>query len=283
MTRRREKNEYGNRKCDCGHYYANHRMGERGYGECHTPGYGCEGVHHRRRRYSAAATFMISALILGCSDGDFQIGASASPTLDTASATQSADARPTPDASPEPSDAPQTSDTGGADTASTPDDAAPMPDAALTPDVATDTSPTDTYIAPLGVCSLPSSATASAATVHESYVPNKAIDGDLTSRWSAMAKIDRLTVSFGKLITFDSLRIAPIALPATTHGYKISGLKNGASTLLATVSRPAPEVAMWGERITFARGSYDAIVIDIDGGDSWAAIAELEIKDTSCP
>jgi hypothetical protein len=40
----------GNRKCDCKHYYAIHRMGERGYGQCLAPGCRCEGVHHKAKK-----------------------------------------------------------------------------------------------------------------------------------------------------------------------------------------------------------------------------------------
>ena len=130
-------------------------------------------------------------------------------------------------------------------------------------------------------CQMPSGSTATATSpgttdgYYGTQTPNLAIDGNVTTYWSAGALSGTLTVTYPSGVAMTGLYVNTVAGPASSsESYTVSVLDNGQwisegttteliGTSQATYFIPLPA------------GTYDGVRLAVDGGSSWVEIYEI--------
>lgn len=138
-----------------------------------------------------------------------------------------------------------------------------------------DTAPT----APPKICDTPAGTTVTASGAYMS-APEMTVDRNLGTAWNAGDYLGWLRVKFPAPIFVDRVRIAAHAAPDCNIVYTIhAASKIGEGTRAVTGS------GTWLEPIAIAPGTYGELLIDVPRADSWIAINEVRVFDSTgaCP
>jgi hypothetical protein len=124
-------------------------------------------------------------------------------------------------------------------------------------------------------------ATASTSLAADSG-PDKAIDGDTTTRWNAGTFTGWITLTFPAPVAISGVRLHVHASPETTESYVVTSSSSttaiGSQTADVT---PQPGVVL--PDILVTPGTYSSITITVDGGTSWVAIDAIWLLPFACP
>ena len=147
------------------------------------------------------------------------------------------------------------------------------PVATITPP-GTATLDTCTAVTGMSGCEIPSGSTATASSSYDSQTPNLAIDGNLTTSWSAGAISGTLAVTFPHGVPMAGLYLDTEAGPASSETYTVSVLDNAQWVALrtSTVSIGTnPQQVL----IPLPAGTYDGVRVQVSDPSSWILIYEI--------
>lgn len=147
------------------------------------------------------------------------------------------------------------------------------PVATITPP-GTATLDTCTAVTGMSGCQIPGGATATANSSYDSQTPNLAIDGNLTTSWSAGATSGTLTVTFPHGVPMAGLYVDTQASPASSQTYTVSVLDNAqwVSEGTTTVSvGTSPGVVF----LPLPAGTFDGVSLQVSDPSSWILIYEI--------
>lgn len=136
---------------------------------------------------------------------------------------------------------------------------------------------------PLGGIGVPPGSVASATTTYDTDAPSLAIDGDEGTYWNAGGPSGSLTVTFPAPVTFDGVRLYVVAVPSTSETFTVYGIQDDVTIELAQSTANVQQGGFEVPVIAVPNAAYDGVRIDIDGGQSWAALAEITLVTTACP
>ena len=113
-------------------------------------------------------------------------------------------------------------------------------------------------------------ATAS-ASLSADATPDKAIDGDITTRWNAGTFTGWITLTFPAPVAISGLRLHVHASPETTESYTVTSSSSATPIGSATADvLPQPGIVL--PDILIPPASYSDITITVNGGSSWVTI-----------
>jgi hypothetical protein len=177
-------------------------------------------------------------------------------------------------------------------------------DAAVPEDASVDVSPNDVGIdvamdvstdAPMIPCAtsnfgmggidIPAGTIATATASATGSPPSLAVDGDITTAWTAPSMSGAITLTFPSPVTFDGIRFAASAGPPDDVTYSITGVVSGFSSQIgmATIYVPQPEIATILQPISVTPGTYSAVTIAGTASSTWISINEIALITASCP
>lgn len=135
----------------------------------------------------------------------------------------------------------------------------------------------------LGGIGMPPGTVATASTSYTTYTPNLAIDGDLTTNWNASDYTAWLQLVFPSAMAITGIHFAAQASPATNTDYTITAL--GSSTVIgsATYDVTPTQTTVVEPPISVTPGTYNGIVITVNGEASWVVLAEVSLTTAECP
>lgn len=133
---------------------------------------------------------------------------------------------------------------------------------------------------PPKLCDTPMGATATASGSYDS-TPAMALDKSLGTVWNAGAGLGWLRIKLPSPVHFDRVQIAGHASPACNETYTI----HAGSAKIGEGTRALTATNAWLDPIAIAPGTYDEILIDVALAESWIAIAEVRLFDSTgaCP
>jgi hypothetical protein len=115
------------------------------------------------------------------------------------------------------------------------------------------------------------------------YGPERTIDGDLTTGWTAPTNAAWITLTFPAPVMIAAIRLHADALPVTLETYTVS--TSASTTPLATATRM---VTLWPGSVLpdigIPPGMYSDITLTVDGMNSWVGMGEIYLLSApACP
>ena len=123
----------------------------------------------------------------------------------------------------------------------------------------------------------PKETTITSNNTYGSYVPQNAIDGDLSTLYNASSGNSTLEMKFPKSIELNFVQMSIANTPPVSNRFVIYGLSNGEWIKIADATRKAEAKYFIVEPIDTTLGFYDGLKIEITASGSWAALNEITI------
>ena len=128
---------------------------------------------------------------------------------------------------------------------------------------------------PVGTVATASSSLSSDAT------PDKAIDGDTTTRWNSGTYVSSITLTFPAPVAISGVRLHVHASPEATESYTVTS-SSSAATLGSWTADVTPQPGLVLPDILVPPGSYSNLTISVNGGISWVAIDAIWLLPFAC-
>jgi hypothetical protein len=123
-------------------------------------------------------------------------------------------------------------------------------------------------------------ATASASSAADA-TPDKAIDGDITTRWNAGDYTGWITLTFPAPVAISGIRLHVHASPETTESYTVTS-SSSTTPIGSATGDVTPQPGLVLPDIFVPPGSYSDITITVNGGASWVAIDAIWLLPFAC-
>ncbi len=111
--------------------------------------------------------------------------------------------------------------------------------------------------------------------------PDKAIDGDTTTRWNAGTSTGWITLTFPTPVAISGVRLHVHGVPETAETYTVTGPSSTTAIGFQMADVP-PQPGVVLPDILVTPGSYSSITITVDGGAAWVAIDAIWILPFAC-
>ena len=135
----------------------------------------------------------------------------------------------------------------------------------------------------LSGAAVPLGTTATASGSYSTNTPAGVIDG---TGWNAGAYTGWIDLTFPAPLALSGIGLLASAAPTATETYTITGFHGGTGVPLGSWTNTVEgscNCTVVLPPMLVPEGEYDAIRIDVQGGDSWVSINEISLFTSSCP